>query len=220
MPVAALLLPLVTFAAQCPPSLLAAAGIGPKYNESIAHGIHSITLEGLRAFNPRVGPRNGVPTINRDMRSAVKVLDDAIEVALPESRFVTQPMQVINAVFESLGEQNFGLDGSWTPIMRVIHDFHMRDVWEKVRGVYEAKVVRTPPSAEVCDCLTDTRANGIRAAVTTCQTCQWVWDDKLPLPEPTDKATWKILRERITMYYDEQSLFEVATYLYCAVGRL
>eukprot|EP01062_Namystynia_karyoxenos_P037801 TRINITY_DN2749_c0_g1_i11.p2 TRINITY_DN2749_c0_g1~~TRINITY_DN2749_c0_g1_i11.p2 ORF type:complete len:250 (+),score=101.47 TRINITY_DN2749_c0_g1_i11:84-752(+) len=218
--VAALLLPAAL--AGCPAAVYRDAGLGANFNETVAHAIHSMTVEGLRLFNPQAGPRNGVPTVNRNMRSEIKVVEDAPLVGVEEGGFVTEPMHVINAVFAHLGEANDGLGESWTPVERIVHEFHMRDLWHAMVPSYKA-VAAKPPSAEVCSCLLDTKSNGIHAGV------QWVAEQykqwtpitllNRPIPKLTDKPSWNVWRERITHYYDAQSLYDAAVYLYCAVGR-
>lgn len=206
---------------SCSSALLQGAGLGPKFNESIAHAIHSITVDGLRLFNPEVGATNGVPTVNRNMRSATHVVEDAPLVKLETGGFATEPMKLINSIFTHLGEMDDGLGESWTPVERIVHEFHMRDLWVAIQGVHDAKVAPKPPSAEVCACLLNTKANGVHKGV------EWVAEQykkwtpitllNRPIPSLTDKASWNVWADRITHYYDDQSLFDAATYLNCAV---
>ncbi len=41
------------------------------FNETIAHTIHSMTVQGLRMFNPRATEQNNVPTVNHDISDEV-----------------------------------------------------------------------------------------------------------------------------------------------------
>jgi hypothetical protein len=41
------------------------------FNETIAHTIHSMTVQGLRMFNPRATEHNNVPTVNHDISDEV-----------------------------------------------------------------------------------------------------------------------------------------------------
>eukprot|EP00756_Hemistasia_phaeocysticola_P012790 Hpha_TRINITY_DN15229_c0_g2::TRINITY_DN15229_c0_g2_i2::g.65176::m.65176 len=214
----------VTAANTCSPALLQGAGLGPMFNESIAHAIHSITVDGLRLFNPEAGPKNGVPTVNRNMRSTIHVVEDAPLVELESNGFVTDPMKVINSIFNHLGEMDDGLGATWTPVERIVHEFHMRDLWVAIKGMHDKKVANNPPSKEVCACLLDTKANGVHAGV------EWVAEQyknwtpitllNRPIPTLTDKASWKVWAGRITHYYDDQSLFDAAMYINCAVRDL
>lgn len=200
------------------------AGLGPNFAETVGHAIHSLTAEGLRLFDAKANGVNGIPTVNRNMRSATKVVDDAPEVLLPSDGFVTTPMKVISSVWSHLGEGNDGLGESWLPVERIVHEFHMRDLWHAVRSVHNAKVAAAPPTPAVCSCLLDTQTNGIRAKV------QWIAEQykqwtpitllNKPIPQLTDKAIWQVWRDRITHYYDDQSLFDAAVYIHCAVSRL
>eukprot|EP00754_Rhynchopus_humris_P040843 Rhum_TRINITY_DN24017_c0_g1::Rhum_TRINITY_DN24017_c0_g1_i1::g.179169::m.179169 len=81
---------------RCPGSVYRAAGLSAGFNETIGHAIHSMTVEGLRLFNPRATGANRVPTVNRDMSSPTKVVPYAPEVELPrDTGFATTPMKVI-----------------------------------------------------------------------------------------------------------------------------
>ena len=45
--------------------------ISDNFNETIAHTIHSMTVQGLRMFNPRATEHNNVPTVNHDISDEV-----------------------------------------------------------------------------------------------------------------------------------------------------
>jgi hypothetical protein len=200
-------------------------GVSAQFNHTVAHAIHSMTLEGLKLFNPQASARNGIPTVNRDTNVG-GIVDDAPEVVFPSDSagFVTPTMKVINALFSKLGEGTDGYSDAWSPIERVVHEFHMKDLWHAVRIVYELRVLANPPPKAVCSCMLDTQHNGIRSAVA------WVADQYKrwtpitllgrPIPKLTDNASWITWRSRITHYYDQQSLFDAATYMYCVVGGL
>ena len=49
------------------------AGLSNRYNESIAHAIHSMTLDVVQRFQPNAGLDNKVPTVNMNISSAHKV---------------------------------------------------------------------------------------------------------------------------------------------------
>lgn len=68
---------------------LRAVGLSSNYNETIAHAIHSMTVQGLRLFNPRANENNGIPTVNHNLHDAsgVKVLMYAPDDILPSDYF-------------------------------------------------------------------------------------------------------------------------------------
>ena len=64
-----------TAAANSPcSSLYASYDLSPNFNETIAHSIHSMTVQGLRLFNPRATKDKRVPTVNHDIHDEVKLL--------------------------------------------------------------------------------------------------------------------------------------------------
>lgn len=68
---------------------LRAAGLSSNYNESIAHAIHSMTVQGLKLFNPRANGNNNIPTVNHNLhdKNGVKVLMYAPDDPLPSDYF-------------------------------------------------------------------------------------------------------------------------------------
>ena len=51
--------------------LYASYDMSSNFNETIAHTIHSMTVKGLRLFNPRATADNKVPTVNHDIQDEV-----------------------------------------------------------------------------------------------------------------------------------------------------
>jgi hypothetical protein len=68
---------------------LRAAGLSANLNESIAHAIHSMTVQGLQLFNPHANEQNTIPTVNHNLHSkdAPKVLMYAPNDPLPSDYF-------------------------------------------------------------------------------------------------------------------------------------
>ena len=199
--------------------LLVQNGLSVNYNETIAHAIHSMTVEGLQMFNPRATLDNHVPTVNMDRRSWQKVIPFAPEDPLG-SDFSTKTMNVVDKILQNVGKDNDGLGPNWSPLERVVHKFHMYDVWQEVHKVFESAVVENPLPNEVCKCLVNTKENGIYAAV------EWVSDHydsgtpitllNRPIPKLTDATSWAIWRARLLYYYQPTTLRDAAHYLYCA----
>lgn len=69
--------------------VLQEAGLSKNFNESIAHAIHSITVQGLQLFNSRANEKNLVPTVNHNLheKTGVKVLMYAPNDPLPSDYF-------------------------------------------------------------------------------------------------------------------------------------
>ena len=201
------------------PILLREAGFSANLNETIAHAIHSMTVEGLQLFNPRATVENDVPTVNMDRHSDIKVVPYAPEDTLGGDFFTTQ-MKMVDKILNNVGRDNDGLGPYWSPLERVVHKFHMWDVWMKVKETYDSHIMKNPPTKEVCDCLLDVHDNGIYDAVA------WVsnhYDSgtpitllNRPIPKLTDAATWQVWRERLLWYYKPGNLQDAASYLFCA----
>lgn len=201
------------------PIVLREAGFSSNLNETIAHTIHSMTVEGLQLFNPKATEKNSVPTVNMDRHSDEKVVPYAPRDALGED-FFTPSMKTVDKILSNVGKDNDGLGSFWSPLERVVHKFHMWDVWMRVKDTYESSTLKAPPTEEVCDCLLDVHTNGIYDAVA------WVsnhYDSGTPItlldrpiPKLTDAASWQVWRERLLWYYKENNLSDAASYLFCA----
>ena len=201
------------------PILLRESGFSSNFNETIAHAIHSMTVEGLQLFNPKATEKNNIPTVNMDRHSDQKVVRHAPEDKLG-SDFTTMSMNTIDKILSNIGRDNDGLGPYWSPVERIAHKFHMWDVWMRVRQVFQDQTMRNPPSEEVCDCLLDVDNNGIYNAVA------WVsnhYDSgtpitllNRPIPKLTNAEAWQIWKERLLWYYQDRNLKDAASYLFCA----
>ncbi len=194
-------------------------GFSSNFNETVAHAIHSMTVEGLHLFNPRANEKNTVPTVNMDRHAPVNMVPYAPEDPVG-SDFTTFTMNTFDKILTNYGQDNDGLGQFWSPLERVAHKLHMWDVWVTVQTVFKSKVLPNPPKDDVCDCILDTESNGIYKAV------KWVSDHydsgtpitllNRPIPKLSDAASWGVWKERLLWYYTESNLLDAATYLYCA----
>lgn len=192
------------------------AGLTKHYWESIAHAIHSMDLDSLKTFNPKAGIDNGIPTVNIDLHNGPKVLDSAPQLPAPSADFATDSMALVDAVLSRVGKSDDGLGPNWTPLERLVHNFHMRDLWAKIRPVFKSIEV----DENTCKCLTsDLQANGIRPAV------EWIASHyargtpitllNRPIPVLNDHKTWAIWRDRLIHYYTPEAIHDAAYFLKC-----
>jgi hypothetical protein len=192
------------------------AGLTEKYWESIAHAIHSMDLDSLKTFHPNAGPDNKIPTVNIDLHNGPKVLDFAPQLEKPSEDFATSAMALVDTVLSRVGKSDDGLGPNWTPLERIVHNFHMRDLWAKIKPVFDTIKV----DKDVCDCLTsDLEANGIRPAVA------WIANHyargtpitllNRPIPVLKEHKTWSIWRQRLIHYYIKDAINDAAYFLKC-----
>lgn len=45
-------------------------------------------------------------------------------------------MNTIDMILSQIGQPTDGLGPNWSPLERVVHKFHMKDLWSKLKGVY------------------------------------------------------------------------------------
>lgn len=189
------------------------------FNETIAHTIHSMTVQGLRLFNPRVNEDNHVPTVNHNIKDEEHlVIPYAPEDPIGED-FSTETLNIIDTILSRIGLDDDGLGPNWSSTERIVHKFHMIDVWHRVKEVF-LEVQQNPPEDDLCECLMDTSSNGILQAV------HWVAEHyksgtpitllNRPIPKLKDADSWKIWKRRLLYYYKRPSLYDSSVFLYCA----
>ena len=194
-------------------------GLSRNFNETVAHAVHSMTVQGLRLFNPLATEDNHVPTVNMDRQAPEKVVPYAPNDPLG-SDFSTFTMNTIDKILSGIGSNNDGLGPNWSPVERIVHKFHMWDLWQRVHEVYESSTLVNPPKEDVCKCLMQTKENGIYAAV------KWVSDHydvgtpitllNRPIPKLADAKSWAVWKKRLLHYYTKDGLKDAATFIYCA----
>ena len=197
------------------------AGLSANFNESIAHSIHSMNTIGLKFFNNLATENNNIPTVNHDLKSGVKLLDYAPNEDLLTD-YTTFTMQVIDTILSKVGNDDDGLGPNWSPTERIVHKFHMYDLWKTIQNYWQLNIANNDdrsPSNELCKCLKDTKSNGIYDAV------EWVANHyetgtpitllNKPIPKLTDSKTWQIWKQRLLYYYTPNYLYDASVYLDC-----
>ncbi|KAF6032539.1 hypothetical protein EB796_009140 [Bugula neritina] len=94
----------------------------------------------------------------------------------------------------------------------------MKDLWAMLRENYD---LIDQPEDDICECLKDTKSNGIYEAV------DWVARHykhgtpitllNRPIPKLTDAKTWGVWKYRLLHYYDSQAISDAVTYLRCVL---
>lgn len=110
-----------------------------------------------------------------------------------------------------------------SPVERLAHLFHMRDLHTKMLEDMEA-VKTSPPSARTCACLTAVQSNGIFTAV------EWIAQHyktgtpitllNRPIPKLVDAASWQVWKERLTHYYTPAAIRDATLYMHCVTKDL
>lgn len=56
-------------------------------------------------------------------------------------------MNTVDMILSQIGEPTDGLGPNWSPLERLVHKFHMKDIWKKIRAHYESVV-----QVSACSC--------------------------------------------------------------------
>merc|ERR1719499_322829 len=196
-------------------------GVSSAYDEHIGHAIHSMTLQHPSMFNPATPGNNGVPTVNMDLASPHKLLANAPSVELGNN-FATPAFNRISWVLEHMDTGDDGLGPNWLPQERIVHAFHMQDLWERIRRVYIN--LKDIPD-KTCQCLLRTGSNGIEERL------EWIHDRYkvdtpislhewgTQIPKLTTSDSWKEWEKRFSYYYTSAGDEDAAIYLKCALAK-
>jgi len=215
--------------------ILAAANVTGRFAVAVAHGIHDITVEDLREFTgdvPCTG--NGVPTVNRDLRSESAVLPSAPCLDDGDSPFATPAMRVVDAALTRMDDMNYDI-GTTSGLQRLVHAFHMREVWALASAQYQA-LAADPPGRAACACALDVDGNSVleelRLIASSLRSPQmapsprssrrrrriWAADlrDLGRIRSAADWAMWKATMAEHMALCDTRDL---AVFLYCTLNR-
>ena len=50
-------------------------------------------------------------------------------------------MNTIDMILQQIGQPTDGLGPNWSPLERIVHKFHMKDLWAKIRSNYDMVVM-------------------------------------------------------------------------------
>ena len=201
-------------------ALYKAAGISTNFNETIAHAVHSMIRGGTASVQRQSYRQQQDPHRQPGPQCRRECAPYAPDYPTGQD-FSTKTMNIIDRILTHIGNAKDGLGDNWSPIERVVHTFHMWDLWNQVHRIYTEETTANPPSDQLCDCLMNTRPNGIYQAV------KWVSDHydsgtpitllNRPIPKLADAASWNIWKYRLLYYYEDAALHDAAKFLYCAV---
>jgi len=133
------------------------SGLSDMFGEIVAHGIHSLTVEDLRMFEPTATEKNNIPTVNKDLQSDVAILPNA--PMAQSSPFSTSAMRVVDNVMSHMDSLSYDMRMHST-LEKLIHALHMKDLWSETKIAYNA-VKEKPPTKQTCSCVRDLNSNGV-----------------------------------------------------------
>ena len=75
--------------------------------------------------------------------------------------FTTETLNIMDAILSRIGKDDDGLGPNWSSTERIVHKFHMIDVWHRVKEVYQ-EVTEEPPEVPVIPCTLADKVNPAR----------------------------------------------------------
>jgi len=150
-------------------SLMDAFGIDVfNFPYATAHRIHSLSLQDLRQFiDPDAPKTNGIPTINFDQTSDNVILNNTRD---DPNLFAASGLRAFDSVLSHVKNLQYEIaKGSDKDkrvplvITRLIHEFHMQDLWALMKPFYDKLVANPPENKQLCPCIKDIENNKVLA---------------------------------------------------------
>ena len=131
------------------------------YNLSVAHGIHSITVEQLNYyFDGDVDAENDIPTTNSDLSSEEGVLPSAPQIN-KDASILTPSMMMLDFIMTNNDEIDSFLIKGLSSLEKLAHAAHMQELYARTKIEYDNILSNPPGDNGLCDCITDEENNGI-----------------------------------------------------------
>jgi len=142
-------------------SIMKDAGASDTFAAMVAHGIHGMTLDDLKKFDPLATEDNYVPTVNRDLRAEQAIIPYAKDMKPADRALRTEGMQVLDMVIMHMNDKHWDITG-FNALERVAHIFHMRELWLYTKDQFDQIGKTIPaPNENACLCMMDVENNGV-----------------------------------------------------------
>ena len=133
------------------------------FNASVAHGIHSITIEQLNLFfKGNVSEYNDIPTTNFNLKSPKKVLSSSSKMS-SDSNILTSNMRMLDFILRNNDDTraSYFIMNGLSSLEKLAHHAHMDELYARTKTAYEQILKKPPKDRRVCDCVTDEKNNGV-----------------------------------------------------------
>ena len=133
------------------------------FNASVAHGIHSITVEQLNLFfKGNVSEKNNIPTTNFNLKSPKTVLSSSTKMSR-DPNILTNNMRMLDFILRNNDDTraSYFIMNGLSSLEKLAHHAHMDELYARTKPVYEQLLKNPPKDRRVCDCVTDEKNNGV-----------------------------------------------------------
>ena len=131
------------------------------FDKSVAHGIHSISVEQLNYFfNGKVTEHNNIPTTNINLYSVERLLPNAPRVK-KNPIFLSRTMKMLDFILSNNDDTRGFLISGLSSLDKLVHNAHMEELYAKTKIVYDDIISNPPQDLRLCNCVTDENSNGI-----------------------------------------------------------
>merc|ERR1712070_79643 len=201
-------------------------GLSHRFDETVAHAIHDISLDDLRKFNPHTPDENNIPVV--DVTYSTQWQEQVRPHAIPRQTSDAFETDVMNRFDNIMAPEDGGVDHegkplpglddkieiSWRILDRIGHMLHMRDTTAKIRHKYQSmQDGHDDVSDNVCTCVNEIDHNGVKERL------KFIADSYTRDTDMEDGyvPTWREWKQRMIYYYGPEPINDAAVYLRCAL---
>jgi len=135
------------------------AGASPYFARNVAHRLHSLTLEDIQMyFKADVGDENGIPTVNKDLESETRILENT-PLADLDMKFTTPALRYMDLVLRNMDKNYYSIT-NFSVLEKLAHMYHMGELWQHASTHYSSLLLNPPPR-EVCTCASSSHLNSV-----------------------------------------------------------
>ena len=183
---------------------------------SVAHGIHSISVEHIKHFfGVDIPAENGIPTVNSDLNGP-RILSSAPKIS-NDTKMMSLTMKEVNYVLSNNDiPDNFYVKGL-SSIEKMTHIAHMDEIWSQAQEMYET-LKSNPPSQFACNCISDENNNGIMRELVSLS--RKFRDFPPILQRLTNSENWKIWKNMMNYsMMSKHEIYHFSVYMYCKLNQ-
>jgi len=191
------------------------------FSDSVAHGIHSITVEELNSyFDGDVSEANSIPTVTRDRKNPQRILPYAPRMN-KDPNVLTDAMTMIDFILRNSDDTKQD-NTMFTALEKLAHAAHSKELYARTKPIYETIIKHPPKGPQLCSCVIDEDKNGVRASLARYTTWNVSFFKRFyekngeDIPKLESPNTWKIWKDAFEKHMlNKKEKFNFAMYLYC-----
>ena len=196
------------------------------FGKSVAHGIHSITIDHVKAYFDIVLPENNsIPTVSSNFQEGY-ILNHAPKLS-SDNEIKSLSMKSLDFILSNNDNINEFYISDLTHLEKLAHAAHMDELWTMTKKVYERIRKSTSYDGRLCECLTMERETKVIGNLITISIYLRNYglirpkvNDHKRLPSLSDSDSWKKWKMGLKLSMPSQKdVYHIAFYLFCKLRQ-